>query len=135
MTTTTTSTAPTATEARLSFAERYFKRGRYFWINVTLMVTFVIVGFFWLYPFLWVIFSSFKTQRDMFTSGMQLLPEAWEWSNYTRAWTEANFNTYFFNTVIYAAAATAIPAPQGARSERASPRRRRCAGPRWWVRG
>jgi len=93
---------------RVSFRERYFTRGRYFWLNMGILAALLIVGFIWLYPFLWVVFSSFKSQRDMFTSGARLLPEMWEWSNYTRAWTEANFNTYFLNTVIYASAATAI---------------------------
>lgn len=89
-------------------AMRFFKPGRYFGLNMTLLIVLLIIGFFWIYPFLWVVFSSLKTQRDMFTSGARLAPEVWEWGNYVRAWTEANFNTYFLNTVIYAAAATAI---------------------------
>ena len=44
----------------------------------------------------------------MFTAGVKLLPETWDFSNYTRAWVKANFSTYFFNTVLYAVAATAI---------------------------
>lgn len=89
-------------------ALRLFKPGRYFGINITILIVLLIIGFFWIYPFLWVIFSSLKTQRDMFTSGARLFPETWVWSNYVRAWTEANFNTYFLNTVIYAVAATGI---------------------------
>ncbi len=88
--------------------ERYFRPGRYFTLNMALMIGLGILTFIWLYPFLWVLFSSVKTQRDMFTSGARLIPETWEWSNYTRAWTEANFNRYFFNTVLYAVAATSI---------------------------
>jgi len=101
--------AQQAREPRIGFLRRYFRSGRYFWLNLTLLVILLVVSFFWLYPFLWVIFSSLKTQRDMFTSGARLLPdEVWEWGNYNRAWTEANFNVYFMNTVIYASAATAI---------------------------
>jgi ABC-type glycerol-3-phosphate transport system permease component len=86
-----------------------FRRGRHFWLNMTILAILLVVGFLWMYPFLWVVFSSLKTQRDMFTSGARLLPQdVWEWGNYTRAWTEANFNLYFLNTVIYASAATAI---------------------------
>jgi raffinose/stachyose/melibiose transport system permease protein len=86
----------------------WLKRGRFFNLNVLLLVSLALLGFLWLYPFLWVVFSSFKTQRDMFTSGARLIPEIWEWGNYARAWTEANFNLYFFNTVIYSVAATVI---------------------------
>jgi len=89
-------------------ASRLFKPGRYFGVNIAILIVLLIIGFFWIYPFLWVVFSSLKTQRDMFTSGAQLIPETWEWGNYVRAWTEANFSTYFLNTVIYASAATAI---------------------------
>lgn len=87
---------------------RSFQAGRYFSLNFSLLIVLCVIGFLWVYPFLWVVFSSLKTQRDMFTSGARLLPEVWEWGNYVRAWTEANFNTYFLNTVIYAAAATSI---------------------------
>jgi len=93
---------------RDSIIQRYFKPGRHFSLNIIVLIVFLVVGFLWLYPFLWVIFSSLKTQRDMFTSGARLLPEVWEFTNYTRAWTEANFNQYFLNTVIYAVAATSI---------------------------
>ncbi|MEM9950837.1 MAG: carbohydrate ABC transporter permease [Chloroflexota bacterium] len=89
-------------------ALRFFKPGRYFGVNMGILIALLIIGFFWIYPFLWVVFSSLKTQRDMFTSGARLIPETWEWGNYVRAWTEANFSTYFLNTVIYASAATAI---------------------------
>ena len=87
---------------------RSFKRGRFFWLNMTILLILLVVGFMWVFPFLWVIFSSLKTRQDMFTSGARLLPETWEWGNYTRAWTEANFDLYFLNTVIYAAASTGI---------------------------
>ncbi len=86
----------------------FFKPGRYFTRNMILFVVLLIVGFLWIYPFLWVVFSSLKSQRDMFTSGARLVPEVWEWGNYVRAWTEANFDLYFMNTVIYASAATLI---------------------------
>ncbi len=87
---------------------RLIKPGRYFRLNLAILVILVGIGALWIYPFLWVVFSSLKTQRDMFTSGARLLPEVWEWGNYIRAWTEANFNLYFLNTVIYAVTATAI---------------------------
>jgi ABC-type glycerol-3-phosphate transport system permease component len=97
-----------ATTSRVSPRWTRFRRGRYFNANLIVLLVLGVIGFLWLYPFLWVVFSSLKTQRDMFTSGARLLPEIWEWSNYTRAWTEASFSTYFLNTVIYAAAATLI---------------------------
>ena len=77
-------------------------------LNYITVIIVGIIGFFWLYPFLWVLAASFKTQPDMFTAGARLLPKEWHPENYYRAWIQANFSTYFFNTVIYAVAATLI---------------------------
>lgn len=85
-----------------------FRAGRHFRFNVILLAILLVIGFVWIYPFLWVVFSSVKDQRDMFTSGMRLMPLEWQWDNYARAWSEASFNVYFLNTVIYASAATLI---------------------------
>lgn len=60
-----------------------------------------------LIPFLWVISSAFKDNSEIFGSGA-LLPEAWQWSNFSTAWTTGNFWVYFRNNVVVAVAATAI---------------------------
>ncbi len=54
----------------------------------------------WIYPFLWMVSASFKTSAEVFTKGLDLLPDAPEWANYERAWVEAEFGTYLLNTVI-----------------------------------
>ncbi len=76
--------------------------------NIIAVIIIGIIGFFWLYPFLWVLAASLKTQPDMFTAGARLLPQEWRPENYYRAWVQANFSTYFLNTVIYAVTATLI---------------------------
>lgn len=54
----------------------------------------------WIYPFLWMVSASLKAPLDVFASGLGLIPESWHWSNYIRAWDEANFGRYLANTVI-----------------------------------
>ncbi|MGN9788258.1 carbohydrate ABC transporter permease [Nonomuraea sp. ZG12] len=54
----------------------------------------------WIYPFLWMVSASFKTSAEVFTKGLDLLPDAPEWANYERAWVEAEFGKYLLNTVI-----------------------------------
>lgn len=83
-------------------------RNRFFRYNVIMMIVLGIIGVFWFYPFLWVTFTAFKTQPDMFSAGARLWPKTWEFSNFARAWVQANFSTYFFNTVLYAVSATII---------------------------
>lgn len=87
---------------------RFNLGSRFTRLNLLTLVILGIIGALWLYPFLWVLGASFKTQPDMFTAGARLLPKEWHPENYYRAWVQANFSTYFLNTVIYAAAATII---------------------------
>ncbi|WP_431914889.1 carbohydrate ABC transporter permease [Nonomuraea jabiensis] len=54
----------------------------------------------WIYPFLWMVSASFKTSAEVFTKGLDLLPDTPEWANYERAWVEAEFGKYLLNTVI-----------------------------------
>jgi raffinose/stachyose/melibiose transport system permease protein len=60
----------------------------------------ILLGIVWIYPFVWMLSSSLKTNVEIFNSGIKLLPETPQWDNYVRAWTEANFSGYFLNTVI-----------------------------------
>ncbi|WP_026675339.1 carbohydrate ABC transporter permease [Alkalihalobacterium bogoriense] len=61
----------------------------------------IFFGIIWIYPFIWMIFSSLKTNREFLTSGTSLFPETPQWGNYYRAWETANFSGYFVNTVIF----------------------------------
>ncbi|GAB3417398.1 carbohydrate ABC transporter permease [Flindersiella endophytica] len=65
------------------------------------------ICFLWLYPFLWMVSASLKTDSEIFGS-VDLIPEVPQWENYARAWYEANIGPYFWNTVIIAVASVAI---------------------------
>ena len=51
------------------------------------------------FPLLWAVISSFKSDQDIFTSPWRL-PSVWHWDNFSRAWTESHIGSYFFNSVI-----------------------------------
>ncbi len=57
-------------------------------------------GVAWLYPFWWVLGSSLKDTGGFFSGGLNPLPHQFLWSNYTQAWREASFGTYFLNTLL-----------------------------------
>ncbi len=61
----------------------------------------IVLGIIWIYPFIWMIMSSFKTNAEYITSGIKLWPEAFQFENYLRAWNTAKFSVYFKNTVIF----------------------------------
>jgi multiple sugar transport system permease protein len=83
------------------------KRGRP--AGVTLVHVLLIgLGLIWIYPFIWMIMSSFKTNNEYIVSGIKLLPQAFQFANYKRAWETAHFSVYFWNTVIITVSVVAI---------------------------
>lgn len=59
----------------------------------------LVCGFFWVYPFLWALGSSFRSEAGFFNEGLSIFPKEFLWQNYADAWTQASFGEYFFNTV------------------------------------
>ncbi len=51
------------------------------------------------YPLLIMLVSSLKTTAEIFESPLGLVPETIRWSNYVDAWNQANFGTYFRNSI------------------------------------
>lgn len=53
------------------------------------------------FPFVWMVASSFMTRGE--TLRRVFLPEALQWGNYARAWSEEDFGLFFSNSLIIAA--------------------------------
>jgi ABC-type glycerol-3-phosphate transport system permease component len=68
----------------------------------------IAVGFLYLYPFLWVLAGSFKAPGEFFRSGLSLIPQALNLSNYVYAWNVGQFSTYFLNTLVLAVSVTLL---------------------------
>jgi raffinose/stachyose/melibiose transport system permease protein len=62
----------------------------------------------WLYPFIWMLATSFKTNVEYFGDPLGLAPEAFALDNYKRAWEVANFSQYFLNSLIVSTSVTLI---------------------------
>ena len=60
-----------------------------------------------LYPLMWNIFSSFKTNTE-FLSNQLSLPSGFAWDNYVRAFVRANMGEYFFNSIFVLILATSF---------------------------
>jgi len=71
-------------------------------LRLLLHVILLVGGFFWVYPFLWAVAGSFRTETGFFNEGMSIIPKELLWQNYIQAWTEATFGEYFFNTLFVA---------------------------------
>lgn len=52
-----------------------------------------------IYPLIWLVFFSLKTNQEVFGMSPFALPQDPQWENYTKAWTSGNIGLYFFNSV------------------------------------
>ncbi|WP_187143769.1 carbohydrate ABC transporter permease [Bacillus tuaregi] len=52
-----------------------------------------------IYPLVWLLFFSLKTNQEVFGMSPFALPQDPQWANYTKAWTSGNIGLYFFNSV------------------------------------
>ena len=58
----------------------------------------IVITAFMLLPFLWMLSSSFKENRDVFGFPIQWIPENPRWQNYVDIWTEIPLLTFIKNT-------------------------------------
>lgn len=66
------------------------------------------VGFLYIYPFIWMLGSSFKTRGDFFTLELQAFPETLQWKNYPDAWSGASFGSYLLNSLFVSVTSTVV---------------------------
>ncbi|EKD27555.1 MAG: sugar permease [uncultured bacterium] len=60
----------------------------------------IVISISCLFPLIWMISSSFKTQNTVF-SDLSLIPSEWHFQNYIDAWNDGNFQVYLINTFFY----------------------------------
>ena len=60
-----------------------------------------------LFPFFWMLSSSFKPNPELFARNQTFLPVAWTLENYTKVWRETDFPRFFLNSFIVATITTA----------------------------
>ncbi|WP_409176178.1 carbohydrate ABC transporter permease [Brevibacillus fortis] len=76
----------------------------------------LIVAFLFVFPFLWMASTAFKTMPEVRQFPPTLLPESWEWSNFAQAWESGPFLMYTWNSILVAVGIlilqflTAVPA-------------------------
>ncbi|MCO1580295.1 carbohydrate ABC transporter permease [Crossiella sp. SN42] len=59
------------------------------------------------FPLLWAVLSALKTDREILSSPWSL-PESPQWTNFGRAWTEADIGRYFLNSAVVVGGALAL---------------------------
>jgi raffinose/stachyose/melibiose transport system permease protein len=65
-----------------------------------LIAVFLIVGsFIQVFPLLWLITFSFKSNAEIFGNNVLGLPKVWLWANYKRVFSDSNVLRYFLNSL------------------------------------
>ncbi|PPL17634.1 carbohydrate ABC transporter permease [Microterricola pindariensis] len=67
-------------------------------IPLNLAVVFILV--ITVYPLIWLLLSSFKTNDEFVNGSVFALPETLNWQNYIDAWTTGNMGQYLSNSVL-----------------------------------
>ena len=76
--------------------------------KIVLYVVLIALAAFTLIPFVWMISSSLKLDREVFTWPMRWIPETFHWENYSKIWSKVPMLTYFKNTAFIALLVTFI---------------------------
>ncbi|MEI7028174.1 carbohydrate ABC transporter permease [Paenibacillus sp. y28] len=70
--------------------------------NVMKHVALILLGWLMVYPLVWLFFSSFKTNADLFGS-LSLLPSEFVWDSYLKGWEgtgQYSYAIFFYNTFL-----------------------------------
>ncbi|WP_225848044.1 carbohydrate ABC transporter permease [Streptomyces sp. HPF1205] len=59
-------------------------------------------------PFAWMLSSSVKADRDVFTVPVHWIPQSWHWDNFVHIWTDIPMLTYLKNSLILSVVITVL---------------------------
>jgi N-acetylglucosamine transport system permease protein len=60
----------------------------------------VVWGLMVVYPLVWVVMSSFKSDAEVIQEPLSIIPNELHWENFGRAWTQGHLGDFFLNTLI-----------------------------------
>jgi multiple sugar transport system permease protein len=72
-------------------------------LRALLYIVIAVLGFAFVFPFLWMIVSSFKLNKDVLAIPIQFFPPTWNWMSYVNVFTkfpDFNFPRFILNSFI-----------------------------------
>ncbi|MDQ0116027.1 carbohydrate ABC transporter permease [Paenibacillus harenae] len=73
-----------------------------------LYIVLIVVAALQLFPLVWLLFFSLKSNQEVFNLPPLSLPTNPRWENYSKVWSAGNIDTYFLNSVWITVVATAL---------------------------
>lgn len=67
--------------------------------KIAIYLLLVLCALYFLAPFLYMIFSAFKTEAEAIAYPPKLFPSVWKFSNFTEAWKSQPFGRYLLNSL------------------------------------
>ena len=67
--------------------------------KVILYIVLTLVAVYFLFPFVYMVLSTFKTEVEAAAYPPSFLPEKWNWQNFAEAWNAQPFGTFLMNSV------------------------------------
>lgn len=72
-------------------------------VRIVIYALLLLVFVFAVFPVVYILLSSFKTNQEILVGGTNIFPTVWHFENYTQAWELANFGTLTLNSIYYTA--------------------------------
>ena len=69
-------------------------------INAVIFILLLILAVLTVYPVVYIILGSFKTNSELVSGGLNILPEKFVLDNYIQAWNMGNFSRYTVNSLV-----------------------------------
>ncbi|MGB3329570.1 MAG: carbohydrate ABC transporter permease [Thermomicrobiales bacterium] len=73
------------------------------WVKTLIVVFLTLFAVAMVYPFLWLVFGAFKTNSDIITQPIQLLPRAWTTEGISRVWNSSGLARAYANSLFISA--------------------------------
>ncbi|MEJ1091497.1 carbohydrate ABC transporter permease [Microbacterium istanbulense] len=70
--------------------------------SALLHVALVVAGIAMVFPFIWMLLTSFKTLKQLLQNPLQFLPDPWTFENYSTAWNAVPFGQAYLNSAYIA---------------------------------
>lgn len=87
---------------RQNWFARLWVSGR--WVQVLIALALTAFAVLMIYPFLWLVFGSFKTSSDILAQPLQLLPREWTLDGFRLVWNQSGLPRAYFNSMLVSSA-------------------------------
>lgn len=70
--------------------------------KIVLYISLIVIGLIYVFPFIWMVLSSFKLNKDVLAIPIKILPPVWNFKSYYNAfhYSDYDFPRYFLNNFI-----------------------------------